>query len=72
MPFYVAGAIEVTAGALFLTLLIPSRKQQSEEQVPCQQDGDRQVSDPLNTQLQRRLHPDTASALSSTLSLSML
>ena len=61
IPFYFAGAIELTAGVLYLTLLIPSRQPAEAATVYV-----------LDTKLKEKLKLESRSALSSTLSLAAL
>ena len=61
IPFYVAGAVELTAGVLFLTLLIPS-----------QQPAEAATIYVLETKLKEKLKLESESAFSSTLSLAAL
>ena len=61
IPFYVAGAIELTAGVLYLTLLIPSRQPAEAATIYV-----------LDTKLKEKLKLESRSALNSTLSLAAL
>ena len=61
IPFYAAGAVELTAGVLYLTLLIPSRQPAEAATVYA-----------LDTKLKEKLKLESGSALSSTLSLAAL